>query len=55
MQRSQLLDLNFVEAILIWAGKNKKIENLKINLMSVLPLLCVHYGMSLMLDGEKKS
>ena len=51
--KSQLLDSNFVEAILIWAGKNKKLE-FENKLDECIPLLCVHYGMSLMLDGEKK-
>ena len=45
--------LNFFEAILIWIDGDKNLDHQN-KLEECIPLLCVHYGMSAMLNGEKK-
>ena len=50
---NQRLDANFFEAILIWIDGNKNLDHQN-KLEECIPLLCVHYGMSAMLNGEKK-
>ena len=49
----QMLDVNFLEAIQIWIGRDKNLDY-QSKLDDCIPLLCVHYGMSIMLKGEKK-
>ena len=49
----QILDANFLEAIFIWIGKNEQLNYTK-KLEDCIPLLCAHYGMNLMLNGNKK-
>ena len=49
----QILDSNFLEAIFIWIGKNEQLNYPK-KLEDCIPLLCAHYGMNLMLNGNKK-
>ena len=50
----KILDANFLEAIFIWIGKNEQLNYTK-KLEDCIPLLCAHYGMNLMLNGNKKS
>ena len=50
---NQRLDANFFEAILIWIDGDKNVDYQN-KLEECIPLLCVHYGMSAMLNGEKK-
>ena len=50
-----MLDVNFFEAIQIWIGRDKNLDY-QSKLEDCIPLLCVHYGMSIMLKWrEKKS
>ena len=49
----QMLDVNFFEAILIWIDEDKNLNHQN-KLDDCIPLLCVHYGMSATLNGEKK-
>ena len=49
----QILDANFLEAIIIWINKNEQLNYTK-KLEDCIPLLCAHYGMNLMLNGNKK-
>ncbi len=50
---SQYLDINFLKAIFLWA--NTKQSNVdQINEESCVPLLCLHNGMRLLVEGKKK-
>ena len=49
----RLLDSSFLEAINIWINKDKKFDYQNKS-QNCIPLLCLHYGMKLLLDGQKK-
>ena len=51
--KDRLLDSSFLEAINIWINKDKKFDYQN-KLQNCIPLLCLHYGMKLLLDGQKK-
>ena len=51
--KDRLLDSSFLEAIIIWINKDKKFDYQN-KLQNCIPLLCLHYGMKLLLDGQKK-
>ena len=51
--KESLLDSSFLETILIWINKEKKFDYQN-KLQNCIPLLCLHYGMKLLLDGQKK-
>lgn len=51
--KDRLLDSSFLEAINIWINKDKKFDYQN-KLKNCIPLLCLHYGMKLLLDGQKK-
>ena len=51
--KDSLLDSSFLETILIWINKEKKFDYQN-KLQNCIPLLCLHYGMKLLLDGQKK-
>ena len=51
--KDRLLDSSFIEAIIIWINKDKKFDYQN-KLQNCIPLLCLHYGMKLLLDGQKK-
>ena len=51
--KDRLLDSSFIEAIIIWINKDKKFDYQN-KLRNCIPLLCLHYGMKLLLDGQKK-
>ena len=51
--KDRLLDSSFLEAINIWINKDKKFDYQN-KLENCIPLLCLHYGMKLLLDGQKK-
>ena len=51
--KDRLLDSSFLEAINIWINKDKKFDYQN-KLQNCIPLLCLHYGMKLLLDGKKK-
>ena len=51
--KDRLLDSSFLEAIIIWINKDKKFDYQN-KLQNCIPLLCLHYGMKLLLDGQKR-
>ena len=51
--KDSLLDSSFLETIIIWINKEKKFDYQN-KLQNCIPLLCLHYGMKLLLDGQKK-
>ena len=51
--KDRLLDSSFLEAINIWINKDKKFDYQNKS-QNCIPLLCLHYGMKLLLDGQKK-
>ena len=51
--KDSLLDSSFLETIIIWINKDKKFDYQN-KLQNCIPLLCLHYGMKLLLDGQKK-
>ena len=51
--KDRLLDSSFLETIIIWINKEKKFDYQN-KLQNCIPLLCLHYGMKLLLDGQKK-
>ena len=51
--KDSLLDSSFLETITIWINKEKKFDYQN-KLQNCIPLLCLHYGMKLLLDGQKK-
>ena len=51
--KDSLLDPSFLETIIIWINKEKKFDYQN-KLQNCIPLLCLHYGMKLLLDGQKK-
>ena len=51
--KDSLLDPSFLETIIIWTNKEKKFDYQN-KLQNCIPLLCLHYGMKLLLDGQKK-
>ena len=50
---SQYLDINFLKGIFLWTStEQSNVE--KINLEGCVPLLCLHNGMRLLVEGKKK-
>ena len=50
---SQYLDINFLKAILIWTETDKSNID-QVNPENCVPLLCLHKGIRLLIDGKKK-
>ena len=50
---SQYLDINFLKAIFLWTSiEQYNID--QINIENCVPLLCLHKGMRLLVEGKKK-
>ncbi len=50
---SQYLDINFLKAIFLWTNvENSNADQL--NIESCVPLICLHKGMQLLVEGKKK-
>ena len=50
---SQYLDINFLKAIFLWI-KVEQFNIDQVNIESCVPLLCLHNGMRLLVEGKKK-
>jgi len=50
---SQYLDINFLKAIFLWI-KVEQFNIDQVNVESCVPLLCLHNGMRLLVEGKKK-
>ena len=51
---SQYLDINFLKAIFLWI-KVEQFNIDQVNIESCVPLLCLHNGMRLLVEGKKRS
>ena len=50
---SQYLDINFLKAIFLWINVEKSKAD-QLNIESCVPLICLHKGMQLLVEGKKK-
>ena len=50
---SQYLDINFLKAIFIWTETDKSNID-QVNIENCVPLLCLHKGIRLLVEGKKK-
>ena len=50
---SQYLDINFLKAIFLWTNIEQSNVD-KLNIEDCVPLICLHKGMLLLVEGKKK-